>query len=1050
MREFDFERVVKNPAVFAEGRLPAHADFTPYRNEAELSVGETSLRCSLNGIWRFHYTKNPAAAPDGFWAEDFDISGWEEIRVPAHIQMEGYDRPAYVNTQYPWDASEELKPGEMPSVFNPVGDYVLDFPLPERFRGEEVCISFQGVESGFALWLNGQYLGYSEDSFTPSEFLLTGALKDGTNRLAVRVYKWTPGSWFEDQDFYRFSGIFRDVFLYVRPKACLKDLSLVPVLNGDLSVGTLQLSALVWGEGSLRLRLGSQTKTLGFTSAEKQEEAKGNAGGKRAAASRNAAESGSSSEDGLRLETSFTVDAPQLWSAEEPNLYRLTVEVLDAEGKLTELIPQNFGFRKIEIRDGIILLNGKRIVFKGVNRHDFSSVSGRVPNRDELLQDILTMKRHNINAIRTSHYPNQSELYALCDLFGLYVLDENNMETHGSWDAFLKGKAEAEFVVPKDHEEFAPMLLDRVKSIYERDKNHPSVVIWSCGNESYGGHVIYEMSQLFRELDPHRPVHYEGITWDESYPDTSDMESRMYTPAAEVEAFLREHPEKPLIMCEYSHAMGNSCGAMQKYTELAYCEPHYQGGFIWDYVDQTIYKKNRYGEWFQAYGGDFGERPTDYNFSGNGIVYGGDRQPSPKMQDVKYNYQNIVVDFSESGYTVKNRFLFTDTAVYEAVAMLLSNGDCVWEQPLDLSVPPLSEAVFPFPEELINRMSQLREAEQSLGRAEPEFALTLSFRLKEDCIWAEAGHEIAFGQYVFPMVKKACSCTEPLTVIRGKANVGVRGRNFSAQFSALQPGLTSYVFAGEELIQAIPKPNFWRAPTDNDVGSLMPQRYAQWKIASLYVTAKDEGIQDLYPAVEEHAHSVTVTYRYFMPTSPKSSCRVSYEVFGDGTVRTTLSYQAVPGLPDMPEFGMIFKFDADYNRIRWYGLGPEETYVDRLQGAKLGIWDKTVEENLARYPVPQESGNHCGVRWLELTDRRGRGVEFSGEDLSVNVLPWTPHEIENAAHAHELPPVHYSVVRVAMQQMGIGGDDSWGAKTHPEYLLPEGQDLTFSFCFRGI
>ena len=1026
MKTFDFDSIVKNPSVFADGRLPAHADFIPYRNEAEYAVRESSLRMPLDGIWRFRYSRNPSAASDGFWQPGYDLSGWDSIRVPAHIQMEGYDVPAYVNTQYPWDASEELQPGQMPEVFNPVADYVCSFRLPDSFRGEDVCISLQGVESGFALWLNGLYIGYSEDSFTPADFRLTDALCEGENRLAVRVWKWTPGSWFEDQDFYRFSGIFRSVFLYAVPRTAIIDLSVVPLLDDSLTKGTLHLSAHTQGGGTLRIRLFEGDRLL-------------------------CTQESVISEMFNSFSLSIDVDRPLLWSAEAPNLYRLELAVLDASGQLTELIPQEIGFRRIEIKDGILLLNGKRLVFHGVDRHDFSSICGRVPNREELLLDILTMKRNNINAIRTSHYPNQSALYELCDRYGIYVMDENNMETHGSWDALLRGKAGPDFVVPKDHKEFAPLLLDRVRSMYQRDKNHPSVILWSCGNESYGGSVIREMSRLFHSLDSHRPVHYEGITWDPSYPDTSDLESRMYTPAAEIEAFLAEHPEKPLICCEYTHAMGNSCGAMHKYTDLSEWEMHYQGGFIWDYVDQTIWKKNRYGEWYLAYGGDHGERPTDYSFSGNGIVYGGDRSPSPKMQEVKYNYQDIRVSVDESGILVKNRFLFTDTADFRAEALLQADGRDVAKVDLGtLSVPPLSDAAFPLPAVLTDTMKVQRDAARSLGRPEPEFAITVSFSLKENCSWADAGHEIAFGQYVFPREISPFDCTEPFTLIRGKSNVGVRGKNFSAQFSAIHPGLTSYIFAGKELISQIPMPNFWRAPTDNDKGSLMPQRYAQWKIASLYVTAKHEGTWDLYPEVVEHPHSVLIRYHYYMPTTPASSCFVSYEVFGDGTIRTTLSYDAVKGLPDMPEFGMLFKLDADYDRIFWYGLGPEETYSDRLRGAKLGLYEKSVRDCLARYNDPQESGNHCGVRTLKVVDRRGRGMEFFGDNLSVNVLPWTPHELESAAHAHELPPIHYTVVRAAMQQMGVGGDDSWGARTHPEYLLPAEQDLCFSFCFRGI
>ncbi len=1022
MNEFSVDRCLSDPAVFAENRLPPHSDHISFRSPEELAAGESSLLLCLDGVWKFHYAKNLSSAPDGFWREDHDISGWDSIRVPAHIQMEGYDRPAYVNTQYPWDAQEELLPGQVPVFFNPVADYVTEFLLPEAFREMSVNISFQGVESGFACWLNGQYLGYSEDSFTPADFSLDAALRPGRNRLAVRVFKWTPGSWFEDQDFYRFSGIFRSVWIYALPETALLDLKAVPELSEDLRTGTLRLEARTRGEGSLRLQLFREGREICAGDAIPQE--------------------------GL-ARAELRVEAPALWSAEIPALYTLRVQVLDRQGRLSQVTEQELGFRRFELKDGLMLLNGKRIVFRGVNRHDFSSVSGRVPRREELLRDILTMKRNNINAIRTSHYPNQSELYALCDRYGLYVMDECNMETHGSWDAFLRRQAGAEYVIPKDHGEFAPLLLDRVRSLYERDKNHPCVLIWSCGNESYGGSVIREMSMAFRRLDPLRLVHYEGITWDPSCPDTSDMESRMYTPAAQIEAFLAEHREKPLICCEYSHAMGNSCGAMHKYTELCDRVPGFQGGFLWDYVDQSLDRRDRYGQWFQAYGGDSGERPTDYNFSGNGIVYGGDRSPSPKMQEVKFNYQDISLVFGERDFLVRNRKLFVDTGCFDALAILLKDGREWKREAMEISVPPLSEKRFPIPEALLEEMALQERAAMQLGKPAPEFALTVSFRLKEDCSWAGAGHELAFGQKVWKRTPPAFVCAEPLTVVRGKWNLGVRGKDFSAQFSAIRPGLTSYVFDGTELIEQIPVPNFWRAPNDNDKGNGMPQRYAQWKIASLYLTGKDERAP-LFPELERLEHSLRVSYRYFMPTRPASECRVCYEVFGDGTVETSLSYEGVKGLEDMPEFGMLFRLSADYDRFRYYGLGPEENYADRQKGARLGVFESGVRENLSRYLVPQECGNRCGVRWLQVTDRRGRGMEFSGDELSVNVLPYTPHELENAAHPYELPRVHYTVVRVAMGQMGVAGDDSWGARTHPEYLLPAEQDLLFRFRFRGL
>ena len=1022
MREYSFEKTVKDPAVFADGRLPACSDHVTYASRAELAAGETSLRTRLDGAWRFRYAANPAAAPEGFWQEDYDVSGWDLIHVPAHMQMEGYDRPAYVNIQYPWDASEELRPGEVPTVFNPVGDYVLDFTLPERFRGEEVQILFEGVESGFALWLNGQYVGYSEDSFTPAAFDLTALLREGVNRLALRVFKWTPGSWFEDQDFYLFSGIFRSVWLCRVPGTAVRDLSVVPLLTEDLGFGTVEISALTKGAGSLRLTLTDGGRTVA---------------------------KGESFFEGGEAEAELSVPAPALWSAEKPRLYTLLLEVCDPNGAVTGVIRERVGFRRFELKDGLMLLNGKRIVFKGVNRHDFSSKQGRVPDREELLQDIRTMKQNNINAIRTSHYPNQSAPYALCDEYGLYVVDENNMETHGSWDALYRQQAGEDYLIPKDRAEFAPLLLDRVNSTYQRDKNHPCVLIWSCGNESFGGSVIHEMSALFHRLDPHRLVHYEGIFHDRSYPDTSDMESQMYTPAAEVERFLKENPEKPFILCEYSHAMGNSCGAMHKYTELSDREPRYQGGFIWDYVDQSLYKKDRFGRWFQAYGGDCGERPTDGNFSGNGIVYGGDRSPSPKMQEVKFNYQNISVRFDETGFTVQNKNLFTNTDEYQALLLLQKDGEFCHEWPLTLSVAPLSEKRFDLPAEVFEDMRVFEEAARSLGRALPEFALTLSFRLRADTPWAKAGHEVAFGQKVLKRTPDRHVSSEPLRVVRGKWNLGVHGKNFSVQFSAARGGLTSYVYNGREMLEQIPMPNFWRAPTDNDRGNGMPQRYAQWKIASLY--AIGIGPQaPLYPEVEVKEHSVSVTFDYLLPTAPVSGCRLGYEVYGDGTVETTLRYRATDGLQDMPEFGVLFKLSADFDRVIWYGLGPEETYADRQRGARLGIYEKRVQDNLARYLVPQECGNKCGVRWAKVVDLRGRGMFFTGDELSFSALPWTPHELENAAHAYELPEAHYTVVRASLGQMGVGGDDSWGAKTHPEYLLPAGQDLELRFAFKGI
>ena len=1021
---------IHDPKFFKENCMATHSDHVAYANETEAEEKKSSFRLLLDGIWKFHYARNYTQTVNGFEAETFDCKCWEDIRVPAHIQMEGYDIPQYVNIQYPWDGREDVWRDAVPSEFNPVASYVKYFTLPEGFRNRGLYISFQGVESGFALWLNGHYVGYSEDSFTPSDFDLTPYVKEGENKLAVQVFKWTSSSWCEDQDFYRFSGIFRSVYLYTMPKVHVYDLKVQPVvdeavLNADLLV-TMQMR----GEGKARLTL---TGSRNYSVLEEKEE------------QIIFSEELPVSEGEVHFEKE--VKKPDLWSAEIPNLYTLTIECFDQNGERSELVSQRIGFRRFEMKDGIMTLNGKRIVFKGVNRHEFSSKTGRAVTREEVLKDIVTMKQNNINAIRTCHYPDASIIYDLCDEYGLYMIAENNLESHGSWDAAMHGSVPKDTIVPGDNMDWEPMMLDRVNSCYQRDKNHPAVLIWSVGNESYGGKVIFDMSEKFRALDPYRLVHYEGIFNDRRYEATSDMESQMYTSVENVKKFLAEHKEKPFIMCEYTHAMGNSCGAMHKYTDLTDTEPRYQGGFIWDYIDQSILKKDRYGKDFQAYGGDFLERPTDYNFSGNGICYGGDRDPSPKMQEVKFNYQNISILFEKEGkFTVVNKNLFANTDRFRCVAVLQKNGVVVKKQEIETAVPPLSTKDYEIPFAILR-------ADDKDQKKDPdaEYTLTVSFRLKEDMSWADAGHEVAFGQKIYKKIPAFHASEKPIRVVHGKVNIGVKGEDFDCLFSMLSGGLVSYRYAGKEMIEKIPMPNFWRAPVDNDNGSMAPARYAQWKIASMYISHRNGGMFDNVPTkVEEKDNTVTVTYTYFMPTTPAGKCQVSYTVFGDGTIETKLMYDPVEGLPDMPEFGMMFQFNADYDNLTWYGMGSEETYADRRHGAKLGIYSSKVADNMAKYLVPQECGNKVGVRYVRLVDAKGRGMMFEGDELSFSALPYTPHELENAAHVYELPQVHHTIVRVALAQMGVGGDDSWGSLVHPEYHIDVTKPLEFTFRFKGI
>ncbi len=1014
MKTFDYS-LVKDPQYFKDGRMDAHSDHTYYRDGEEAQEKETSFRYDLNGIWKFHYARNYGSAVPGFEKEEYCCKDWDDIRVPAHIQMEGYDAPQYANVQYPWEGHEDIHPGEIPEHFNPVASYVKYFEVPEEMQGKRLFISFQGAESGIALWLNGHFVGYSEDSFTPSEFELTEYVKEGENKLAAQVFKWTASSWCEDQDFFRFSGIYRDVYLYTVPEVHVYDLQIRAIPDETLSAAALEIRTNTWSKGEVKITLSKDGETV-------IEDKK--------------------ALDGEEI-YAWKVENPVLWSAEDPQLYDLTMEIYNESGELQEVIPQKVGFRRFEMKDGIMTLNGKRIVFKGVNRHEFSSVSGRHVSEEELRKDLKIMKQNNINAIRTCHYPDASLIYELCDEYGIYMIDETNLESHGSWDTaeFTKDYT---YVVPHDKPEWLDMMLDRANSMYQRDKNHAAILIWSCGNESFGGKDIFEMSQFFHKADPTRLVHYEGVCHDRRYNDTSDMESQMYPSVEAIKEFLAKDDSKPFVCCEYTHAMGNSCGAMHKYTDLTDTEPKYQGGFIWDYIDQSIYKKDRYGKEFQAYGGDFGERPTDYNFSGNGIAYGGNRDASPKMQEVKFNYQNISAEVSADSVKVINKNLFVNTDIFDCKVTVAKDGKVIRKASLATAVAPLSEETYALP----------LTKEEKAG----EYAVTVSFHLKEDKVWAEAGHEVAFGQYVYKVEVPKKACSEGVEVIRSTHNIGVRGAHFEVLFSVLNGGLTSYKYAGKEMIEAIPKPNFWRAPTDNDCGNLMGMRYGQWKLASMYLSHKDfrkgpYGPGNV-PEVEVNEKTVKVTYTYLMPTTPTSKCKLSYEVFGDGRVKTTLTYEPVKELGDMPEFGVIFKFNADYDRVEWYGLGETETYSDRKKGAKLGIYANKVADNMARYMVPQECGAKEEVRWAKVIDRKGRGMLFEMDEnngpMMFSALPYTPHEMENAMHPYELPEVHYTVVRVAKDQMGVGGDDSWGARTHEEYLLKTDKKMEFSFVFKGL
>ena len=854
------------------------------------------------------------------------------------------------------------------------------------------------------MWLNGTFIGYSEDSFTPAEFELTETLREGENKLAVEVYKRSSASWLEDQDFFRFSGIFRDVFLYSIPRVHVRDIFVKAGLTDSYQEGTLEIRA------ELIRDIDDVTIEASLRDGDEKEIWNGNAEGK----------------EEVFFKASGLAVLP--WSAEEPRLYRLYLYVKNDEGQILEFIPQKVGFRRFEMKDRIMCLNGKRILFKGVNRHEFNPVRGRAITREDMLWDIRFMKQHNINAVRTSHYPNQTLWYELCDEYGIYLIDETNLESHGSWQKL--GEVEPSWNVPGDRPEWKAAVLDRASSMFERDKNHPSVLIWSCGNESYAGTDIEAMSEYFHEKDDSRLVHYEGVFWNRKYDHISDMESRMYAKPAEIEEYLENDPKKPYISCEYMHSMGNSTGGMKLYTDLEKKYPLYQGGFIWDYIDQSLYRVNELGERVLTYGGDHDERATDYEFCGNGIVYA-DRKASPKAQEVKALYADIKLEPDEKGVKIINDSLFVSTGRYVLAYRLLKEDRCLYEAETETDVAPESEAYvnLTYPE----------------LPGTGEFIYEVSLRLKEDTLWAKAGYEISFGQYVKKTADKAEEKTCPLEIIRGDVNIGVRGRGFTAMFSKAEGGIASLCYDGVEYITRTPKLTFWRALTDNDRGAKTGFDAAQWMTAGLFYKLTDVDVQ-------EQKDQVCVTFEYLLPTVPQTKAYVSYRVTGDGKIHVHALYKGTDGLPEMPAFGMDMKLKARYDRVRYYGRGPEENYLDRREGARLGVYSYQAADNLSAYLFPQECGNRMDVRWVEVTDADGQGLRFETEGVPFenSVLPCSAYELEAATHREELPKAHYSWVRILESQMGVGGDDSWGAPVHEEYRLSSDIDRNIKFTIQKV
>lgn len=989
---------LSDPEVFGVNREKPHSDHDFY---VVKDGKRCPLRQSLNGTWRFSYAENPQEREKDFYKEEASLASFGEIQVPGHIQLQGYGKCQYVNMMYPWDGWEDVRPPHIPERHNPVGSYVRCFDLEEDLKGKPCYLSFQGVETAFYVWLNGAFVGYGEDSFTPSEFDVTPYVREKNNRLAVEVYQRSSASWLEDQDFWRFSGIFREVFLYAVPKLHARDMKVTADYDEKTGNGALSLALSVTGDTdrafSIRTCVTGRNGQVVFEQ-EKQGAAEVTVGG--------------------------TIPAVLPWSAEIPELYTLSVTLADASGTVIETAETAVGFRTFEIRNGILCLNGKRIVFKGVNRHEFHAERGRALTEEDMLWDIRFMKQNNINAVRTSHYPNQSAWYKLCDRYGIYLIDETNLETHGSWQKMWG--TDLKWHIPGSLPEWKGAVLDRAASMYERDKNHPSVLIWSCGNESYCGDDIAAMAEFFHNVDK-RPVHYEGVIHNRKYDYITDIESRMYEKPQHIAAYLDANPAKPYLSCEYMHAMGNSVGGMSLYTELEDKYEAYQGGFIWDYIDQALYRTTEDGSRVLAYGGDFEDRGANYNFCTNGIVYA-DRTPSPKMQEVKALYSNLKLHMKDGILTVENKNLFLTTEGNLFRVTLEKEGEVLQTEEHKLSVLPGESASVPVGIELPKEAG--------------EYVYQVSALLAGDTIWAERGHEIAFAQEVVRVEGQAAPAVpEKAEIVYGDFCIGIHGEGFSMLFDKGEGGISSLRYGGTEFITRTPRVSFFRAATDNDNGNGLQRNNAKWLLASRYAVCRLDRFR-----TEEKEDSLELVFPFAVPSVPEVSYQVIYNAYFDGRLGIRVEYPGAEGLSDMPVFAMDFKLKKQYERFRYYGMGPEENYIDRACGARLGVFSSTAQENLSGYLNPQECGNRTGVRYVEVTDGQKKGLRFSCTEapFEMSVLPYSAYELDQAMHLEELQKVSYTWLRIAAKQMGVGGDDSWGAPVHPQYKIDAGEKMTIA------
>ncbi len=1011
----------QDPRVFGMNKEAPHATFTPYPGGPAAGRPSPFVQ-SLNGMWKFHWVKTPEERPADFYKPSYDVSGWKDITVPSNWEMQGYGTPIYTNIVYPFKRNAPSVMDEPDdhswtaySQRNPVGSYRRTFTIPAESSGRQTFLVFDGVNSAFYVWVNGEQVGYSEDSRLPAEFNITKYLKPGANTIAVEVYRWCDGSYMEDQDFWRMSGIFRNVTLVSRGPIYIRDFQVLTPFDAQYRNATFRARV------DLRDLASPQSVTVDAQLFDKNGKSVFGPLAKQ-----------------IDLAGEGTVDFeqevrdPKKWSAEEPNLYRLVLTLKDTAGKVLEVIPVRVGFRQSEIKSDQILFNGKKLVIKGVNRHEFDPDLGQVVTRERMVQDIKLMKQNNVNAVRTSHYPNVPEWYELCDQYGLYVLDEANIESHG-YDSSPKQRI-------SDSDDYTAAHVDRVSRTIERDKNHPSIIAFSMGNEAGYGRNFEAARSWAKSHHPEFFIVYEPH---ESY--HGDVLSPMYVPPQKIESYYQEHGKgRPFFEIEYAHAMGNSTGNFQEYWDVFESKRWAHGGFIWDWVDQGIRRKGMNGKQFWAYGGDFGDKPNDDNFCTNGLVFP-DRTPHPGLSEVKKSYQSIKVepaDLLRGIVRIQNKYLFRDLSFVQASWVLEENGVAVQRG----AIPGLV-------------LSPGESREVKLGLRQPvtkpgaEYFLTVSFALAKDALWAKAGHVVAWDQYqvnypVSPAPEHKPKNGPELKVAEDSNSIVVSNANASLRFGKASGALESYKIAGRELLTAPLAINFWRPPTDNDRGNNMPERQAMWKDAAANRKVTSVTVERI------SAGRVKVMMKALIPAGDSTQTN-TFLIHADGSVEVASAFNAgAYDLVDMPRFGIQMGIGGQFRNVTWYGRGPQENYWDRHLAAAVGLYRSKVDSLWTPYIEPQETGNHTETRWVTFTDPSGFGLKAVGIPfIDFSAWPFPMSELEHrdrpahTGHDHPSEIVKSGDITVNLdyKQMGVAGDDSWGALPHSNYRLSAPE---YQYAFR--